>query len=162
MVKVLKQLFRLATSSCLCENYVVGAEDPPEKHLSEHFVNAVKALLVLMKKFSLLLFIEIWIAVVQTFEQLVVAMAHDSLIRSPELVALMIKPRPLTEDGQFPCEIALQPSLGSSLHHHAKQSHSKSLLGLHFCFHIRRHGASDGDLPGQEHWVVRTVGLPVG
>ncbi len=162
MEKGLKQLFRLATSLCLSENYVIGAKDPPEKHLSEHSITAVEPLLVLMKKFSLLLFIKDVIAVVQSFEQFVPTRVHDSLNRFPGHLKLMIKPRFLTEDERFPFEIVKQLSHESSLHHLSKQIHSRLMLRLHFCYHIRQHGVHDCYLPCHEHLVERNVELPVG
>jgi phosphopantetheinyl transferase len=99
--------------------------------------------------------------VVQKIEQFVATMVHDSLNRPPGHLTPMIKPRFLTEDGQLLCEIALQLSLDSSLPHVDKQSHSRSLLRLHFCYHIREHVAHDCDLPGQVQWVERNVDLPV-
>jgi len=115
-----------------------------------------------MKKISLLLFIEVSIVVVQKIEQFVATMVHDSLNRPPGHLRPMIKPRFLTEDGQLLCEIALQLSLESSLPRVVEQSHSRSLLRLHFCYHIREHVAHDCDLPDQVHWFERNVGLPVG
>lgn len=114
-----------------------------------------------MKNFSLLLFIAICVAVVQKIGQAVTTVAHDSLDQPPQHAILLTKPSFLNDDGQLLCEIALQLSLESSLPHLVKQSHSKLLLRLQFCYHIRQHVPHDCDLPGCAQWVAKNVGLPV-
>lgn len=113
-----------------------------------------------MKKFSLLLFIATCVVVVQKIEQVVTTVAHDSLDWPPQHAILLTKPSFLNDDGQLSCEIALQLSLESSLPHLVKQSHSRSLLRLQFCYHIRQHVPHDCDLTGCAQWVARNVELP--